>query len=195
MRVFIIGARAESQLPPHVWKQLSYLFPENAIDIHFIGPECYLNSNKQTVEISSTPIVRRIDPSLGLVYHTDYFHVFHQAQDFFPYDPYLDSFFIFHPGFGATESNHNNWLNTVDGLLESKCPVFVTGYHERDSISDYVWLEENFKDKMDILFERSDNVFGSTKWELNDMNPQEVYQFNQQIFGFRGKRYHAVRQN
>ncbi|GMM38246.1 Mss51 protein [Saccharomycopsis crataegensis] len=195
MRIFIIGARAESQLPPHIWKQLCYLFPETAIEIHFIGPECYFNPEKRTVEISQTPIVQRIDAELELIYHTDYFHVFHNYQDFFPYDPYLDAFFVFHPGFGATDSNNMTWKESVEGLLETKCPIFITGYHENDSMADYAWLEENFKDKMDVIFERSENVFGSTKWELNDMDPQEVYQFNQKIFGVRGKRYHIRNSN
>lgn len=190
LRFFIVGARTESQLPAHAWKQLNYLFPETAIDIHFIGPESYFNPEKQQIEISETPIVQRVDSELGLIYHTDYFHTLHDYQDFFPYDPYLDVFFLFHPGFGSSEANNESWLRSVEGLLETKCPIFITGYHEKDSISDFVWLEENFKDKMDIIFNKSENTFGSTKWELNDFDPQEVYQFNQQIFGIRGKRYH-----
>ncbi|THG99860.1 hypothetical protein EW145_g7179 [Phellinidium pouzarii] len=41
-RVFILGARAESSLPPHVWEQLSMLFPSVSMHVHFIGPQVSL---------------------------------------------------------------------------------------------------------------------------------------------------------
>jgi len=39
VRVFILGARAESSLPPHVWQQLPYLFPGCRFHLFFIGPQ------------------------------------------------------------------------------------------------------------------------------------------------------------
>lgn len=42
MRIFILGARAESSLPPHVWEQLAMLFPSARIHLHFIGPQVSL---------------------------------------------------------------------------------------------------------------------------------------------------------
>ncbi|KAF8298253.1 hypothetical protein DL93DRAFT_2091312 [Clavulina sp. PMI_390] len=39
VRLFILGARAESSLPPHVWQQLPYLFPGARFHIFFIGPQ------------------------------------------------------------------------------------------------------------------------------------------------------------
>ncbi|KAH8116929.1 zinc-finger of mitochondrial splicing suppressor 51-domain-containing protein [Phellopilus nigrolimitatus] len=41
-RIFILGARAESSLPPHVWEQLSLLFPSVSLHVHFIGPQVSL---------------------------------------------------------------------------------------------------------------------------------------------------------
>lgn len=41
-RVFVLGARAESSLPPHIWEQLSMLFPSVSMHIHFIGPQVSL---------------------------------------------------------------------------------------------------------------------------------------------------------
>ncbi|CCH61111.1 hypothetical protein TBLA_0E00500 [Henningerozyma blattae CBS 6284] len=190
MRIFILGARAEAQLPPHVWKQLQYLFPNSNFEIHFIGPESLLSKDKSHYVTSTTPITKRIDDSMSLVYHTDYFHVYHKAQDFYPYDPYFDIFFMFHPGLAATKET---WLNeTMQGLLDSKCPIFMTGFHEKDITADISVLNKNFSKDMDILMKPVKNVFGSTKWELNDSNPQEVYQFNMYIAGYRGKRYHAT---
>jgi len=42
IRVFILGARAESSLPPHVWEQINYLFPFTQFKIYFIGPQAAL---------------------------------------------------------------------------------------------------------------------------------------------------------
>ncbi|KAL1944585.1 hypothetical protein VTO73DRAFT_3015 [Trametes versicolor] len=42
MRIFILGARAESALPPHVWEQLCMLFPSALFHLYFIGPQVSL---------------------------------------------------------------------------------------------------------------------------------------------------------
>ncbi|KAG6886038.1 hypothetical protein C0993_005222 [Termitomyces sp. T159_Od127] len=42
VRVFILGARAESSLPPHVWEQLTMLFPSAQLHLFFIGPQVSL---------------------------------------------------------------------------------------------------------------------------------------------------------
>jgi splicing suppressor protein 51 len=191
MRFFILGARAESQLPWHAWKQLSFLLPYTKFELVFIGPESYYDREKRLYVSSQKRIVQRIDQQMSMVYYTDYFHVLNEAQDFFPYDPYLDCFFLFHPGLGAPEAM-DQWEKSIPGLLESKCAVFVTGFHEADSMRDWNWLHSKFGEELDVLMEPTKNVFLSTKWELNDLNPSEVYQFNQRLFGFRGKRHHAT---
>lgn len=195
MRIFILGARAESQLPGHVWKQLQYLFPGQKLDIIFIGPECFFDRNKQEYirsPVGAPPIVNKIDETLRLLYYTDFFHKFHDSQDFFPYDPYYDCFFTFHPGYASPE-NTAHWMNeTIPALLDTKCPIFSTGFDQNDLMSDMKLLEEKFHSEMDILMDPIKNVFGSTKWELNDLNPHEVYRLNMYIAGFRGKKYHTI---
>lgn len=42
MRIFILGARGESSLPPHVWEQLTLLFPAAQLHLFFIGPQVSL---------------------------------------------------------------------------------------------------------------------------------------------------------
>ncbi|SCU89214.1 LADA_0E14268g1_1 [Lachancea dasiensis] len=192
LRIFILGARAEAQLPGHVWKQLQYMFPETQMELHFVGPESHFDRNKREYVNSSAPIIRRVDETLSFVYHTDYFHVFHEAQDFFPYDPYTDIFFCFHPGFAAPESKENWMGKTMEALLETKCAIFTTGFNEADLKRDMDAVVGAYGKEVDMLMEPSKNVFGSTKWELNDVNPQQVYQFNMYMAGFRGKRYHAI---
>lgn len=125
------------------------------------------------------------------MYHTHDFNVLHEAGDLFPYDPYLDMFIAYHPQ--MTEKNSvEMWSKSIKGLLESKCPVVVTGYHEENLNKNFDYIMENFKDDLDLIFDKTQNIYGSTKWELNDLNPQEVFQYNQRIFAIRGKRYHAV---
>ncbi|KAH9934680.1 uncharacterized protein B0H18DRAFT_977675 [Fomitopsis serialis] len=41
-RIFVLGARAESSLPPHVWEQLCLLFPAALFHLYFIGPQVSL---------------------------------------------------------------------------------------------------------------------------------------------------------
>ncbi|KAI0256729.1 zinc-finger of mitochondrial splicing suppressor 51-domain-containing protein [Lactifluus subvellereus] len=68
MRIFILGARAESSLPPHVWEQLTLLFPAALFHLYFIGPQVSLpkppappsssstsETTSETASASSTP--------------------------------------------------------------------------------------------------------------------------------------------
>ncbi|EPQ30327.1 uncharacterized protein PFL1_01853 [Pseudozyma flocculosa PF-1] len=42
MRIFVVGARAEASLPPAVWDQLTYMFPNVPFHVYLIGPEAPL---------------------------------------------------------------------------------------------------------------------------------------------------------
>ena len=42
IRIFILGARAESSLPPHIWEQFCMLFPSCNFHLYFIGPQVSL---------------------------------------------------------------------------------------------------------------------------------------------------------
>lgn len=191
IRFFILNARSESLLPPHVWKELNYMFPGVSFELHFVGPNSYFDRERKQYVTSETPIVKRLDDTMAFYYHTKDFNVFHEAGDFFPYDPYLDMFVAFHPQFNAPDAKEM-WEKSIPGLLESKCAVYVTGYHDQNVDTNLAILNDKYTQDMDIVFEKANNIFGSTKWELNDLNPQEVFQYNQKLFGFRGKRYHAV---
>lgn len=47
VRVFVVGARAESSLPPHVWEQLGFLFPSANFNLFFVGPQVSLPKDIQ----------------------------------------------------------------------------------------------------------------------------------------------------
>lgn len=195
MRIFIVGAKMEAMLPGYVWKQFGYLFPENKFEFHFIGPECHFDRQTKSFTKTNTEhgraLVERYDEQITLHYHTMYFNELYDYGDLFPFDPYLDIFFLFHPGFQTADKPH--WDKSLKGLLESKCAVYVTGYHQLDTLRELLWLLNHpLADEMDILMNQSKNVFGSTKVDLVDSNPTETFQANDEIFAFRGKRYHAI---
>ncbi len=65
IRVFIIGARAESALPPHVWEQINHLFPFTQFKIYFIGPQAALpakQAKSQSSEASGESASRIYSP-------------------------------------------------------------------------------------------------------------------------------------
>lgn len=196
MRIFIIGSKMESMLPGFVWKQFGYLFPEIKFEFHFIGPEAYFDPTTKTFTATDQPhgrpVVNVYDPQISLHHHTKYFHEIYDTGDLFPFDPYLDVFFLFHPGFTTADQIH--WDKTLKGLLESKCAVYITGYHEQDIKREVDWLDKHkLRDEMDILMKPTKNIFGSTKLDLVDINPTETFQANSEILAIRGKRYHAIK--
>lgn len=54
IRLFILGARAESTLPPHVWEQICFLFPFTRFEIYFIGPQAALPSGVESAITKAT---------------------------------------------------------------------------------------------------------------------------------------------
>ncbi len=121
MRIFVVGARAESTLPPAVWDQLTYMFPGVPFHLFLIGPEAHIPSDKQVqmqqeragpgsggismhkgrVRKSNYGVPSRtVVVSEGLTVTTiqsKYEDVHAQLE---PFDAYTDVFFAFSPGFG-----------------------------------------------------------------------------------------------
>lgn len=166
--------------------------------------------------------------------YVEYWHTLHAAGEFGVLDPYFDVFFCFHPGLGHPASSAE-WEGTLQGLLETKCPVICTGYTEWDMERDRRWVVEKTnggpeslnrtamarlpesgdggekrkgeedqdeaakaaaesrreKGEMDILLEPGENIFRSLRWDLNDLDPNDVSCGNWGVWAFRGKRYEA----
>lgn len=119
VRIFIVGARAESSLPPAVWDQLTYMFPGVPLHIFMIGPEVSLakephnrpshvggeasSSHPHRVKqrsanygVPSKTVV--ISDGLTLTTIQSNYENVHALLE--PFDPYTDVFFAFSPGFG-----------------------------------------------------------------------------------------------
>lgn len=197
MRLFIIGARAESSLPREVWLQLAHLFHRVQFHLIFIGPESMVNRDDEFPLPERTArnpfgavIEDQFSRDMKISTYVEYFHTLYDAQEFYPFDPYLDCFVLFHPGLGHPSSSHE-WGKTVDQLLETKCPVVVTGYTEMDMQRDISWLERQVGGEMDILMKPGENRFRSLRWDLNDLDPNDISAGNWGVWAFRGKRYEA----
>ena len=195
VRIFVIGARAESSLPREVWQQLSFLFPRVAFHLMFIGPESMANRDAEFPLPKRTPgnpfgavVEDRISHGIKISTFVEYYHTLHQAGLFQPYDPYFDCFVLFHPGLGHPASSHE-WAETLPQLLETKVPIISTGYTAWDMERDRKWVEEKVGGEMDLLMKPGENIFRSMRWDINDFDPADVSCANWGVWAFRGKRY------
>ncbi|KAK3333648.1 zinc-finger of mitochondrial splicing suppressor 51-domain-containing protein [Cercophora scortea] len=201
VRIFILGARAESSLPRDVWMQLAHLFPLSRFHLVFIGPESMANRDDEFPLPPRTPsnpfgavVEDRVWPTLKISTIVDYYHTLHKTGHFHPYDPYFDCFVLFHPGLGHPASSHE-WEETIPLLLETKAPVIVTGYTQSDMERDIDWVKKTAAGEFDILMEPGENTFRSQRWDLNDMDPQDISAGNWGVWAFRGKRYEATQKD
>ncbi|KAH8431194.1 putative mRNA processing protein (Mss51) [Aspergillus melleus] len=198
VRIFILGARAESSLPRDVWLQLSHIFPRSLIHLIFIGPESMANRDEEFPLPERTPenpfggiVEDRLGGQFKITTYVDYFHTMYNAQYFQPFDPYLDCFMLFHPGLGHPASSHE-WEETLPQLLETKVPILSTGYTQWDMERDIKWVNDKCAGEFDILLEPGENIFRSLRWDLNDLDPHDVSCGNWGVWAFRGKRYEAT---
>ncbi|EMC92309.1 hypothetical protein BAUCODRAFT_78652 [Baudoinia panamericana UAMH 10762] len=197
VRLFILGARAESSLPREVWIQLAHLFPRATFHLIFIGPESMSNRDDEFPLPPRTPsnpfgaiVEDRLGGQMKISTYVEYFHTLHNAQHFYPYDPYFDCFMLFHPGLGHPASSHE-WAETLPQLLETKVPIICTGYTEFDMQRDIAWVKEQARGEADLLMRPGENRFRSLRWDLNDLDPGDVSCGNWGVWAFRGKRYEA----
>ncbi|KAF1844092.1 uncharacterized protein K460DRAFT_397249 [Cucurbitaria berberidis CBS 394.84] len=199
VRLFILGARAESSLPRETWMQLAYLFHRVQFSINFIGPESMANREKELPLPERTPlnpfgavVEDRISNAMKISTFVEYYQNIHKKGHFYPYDPYFDCFVVFHPGFGNPASMHE-WEETLPLLLETKCPIIATGYSPWDMQQDVDFLNKRHGNEMDMLLEPGENLFRSLRWDLNDLDPHDVTCSNWGVYAFRGKRYETTK--
>lgn len=181
IRVFILGARAEAQLPPYAYLQLCYLFPNVSFQLYFVGPEA--------IPPVGVPEKLAINPHLSFNYLSGLFH--EKYHEIIPFDPYHDVFFLFSPGL-AYPYTQPLWEPTIKLLLETKCPIFITGYDDADLSQDAEILKSNYKDDLDWLLHPSENPFRSLKADLNLQDVRLTLQANHGIMAVRGKRYEVA---
>ncbi|KAF9986854.1 translational activator for mitochondrial COX1 [Modicella reniformis] len=180
VRIFCLGARAESRLPPHIYMQLAYLFPNTAFQIHFVGPDA-IPPNKKPKESHQHIHYEQ----LTFVYDSSRYEAYHAEAG--PFNPYYDVFFLFSPGL-AHPSTKEMWKPTIPLLLDTKCAIFGTGFDEEDVMSDIHEIESAGYE-MDWLMKPRENVFRSLKHEINMTDVRQSALCNWGIWGIRGRRY------
>ncbi|SPO01114.1 related to MSS51 protein [Cephalotrichum gorgonifer] len=198
MRIFVLGARAESSLPRDAWVELAHLFPDSRLHVIFIGPESMANRDDEFPLPERTPsnpfgmvVEDRIWQNMKISTIVDYYHTIHKTGHFAPYDPYFDCFVLFHPGLGHPASSHE-WSETLPLLLETKIPIICTGYSQLDMQRDSDWVNKTAKGEFDVLLEPGENRFRSLRWDLNDRDPGDISCGNWGVWAFRGKRYETT---
>ncbi|CAG8461182.1 9223_t:CDS:1 [Funneliformis caledonium] len=190
IRIFILGPRAESQLPPHIYSQLSYLFPSIYFHIYFIGPES-LPGDLHNNDKSSPHVVKHTNytPQLSFTWSKSYYHNYHTSLA--PFDPYTDVFFLFSPGI----SQINSWHESLLKLLQTKCAIFITGFDQNDLHSEVSAIEEKGEQgeyEYDWLLRPGENVFRSMKRDIDLKDVRVGVWTNWGIFGIRGKKYDVI---
>ncbi|KAI9692633.1 MAG: translational activator for mitochondrial COX1 [Bogoriella megaspora] len=198
VRLFVLGARAESSLPREAWIQLAHMFHRTSFHVIFIGPESMAGRDDEFPLPERTPqnpfaaiIEDRLGAKMKISTFVEYYHTLHQASVFQPFDPYFDAFVLFHPGLGHPASSHE-WKESIPLLLETKVPIICTGYTEWDMQRDFKWVQEQVGGEVDLLLEPGENRFRSLRWDLNDLDPQDISCGNWGLWAFRGKRYEAM---
>ena len=134
----------------------------------------------------------KISQDMKISTYVEHYQTLHQANHFYPYDPYFDCFVLFHPGLGHPASSAE-WADAVPQLLETKVPIIVTGFSQYDMERDIKWVNERCAGEMDVLLEPGENRFRSLRWDLNELDPQDVSAGNWGAWAFRGKRYEATK--
>ncbi|RUS20866.1 hypothetical protein BC938DRAFT_475491, partial [Jimgerdemannia flammicorona] len=186
IRIFLVGARAEASLPPHIWLQLAHLFPQTPFHIHFIGPDAIPSKG-----VPNKPFSTSLDARLTFTYDPSFYHQYHERiGGTTHFDPYRDVFFLFSPGF-AHPLTRNGWRSSVANMLETKCAVFVTGFDEEDMKGDMAAFEKSHEE-FDWILKPGENVFRSLKRDVNLEDLRHQIFANWGIWGVRGKRYEVT---
>ncbi|KAI7857938.1 zinc-finger of mitochondrial splicing suppressor 51-domain-containing protein [Circinella umbellata] len=183
INVYVVGARAEASLPQYIWLQLAYLFPHTPFHIHFIGPD--------TLPAGKESYTESLNERLMFTYDNSLYHDYHEKIDKF--DPYTDLFFLFSPGIGHG-SAREGWKMSIEKALETKCPIFITGYDKADVETDIEAVEQDYQGEFDWVLNPTENQFSSLKRDVNLMDIRQTINANWGIWGIRGKRYDVTHQ-
>ncbi|KAK7023950.1 zf-Mss51 domain-containing protein [Favolaschia claudopus] len=147
----------------------------------------------------TTPYTKELTVTGLQTNYLDVHHLFSESLD-----PYSDAFFFFSPGFGFPSENSfaedgvtplpqiaspTEWGSILPLLLESKCPIFVTGFSPADVERDVRSLSEapDVAGQFEWVVMPGPNTFSSEKWEISDFDPRVMIKANWGIWAIRGR--------
>lgn len=232
IRIFVLGARSESNLPLDLWQQIGCLFTSSVFHIYLIGPQASMPANldrspspqptptsptgnpiyEPPVQPLSSSVLATRDqshmygfpaysvaasPNVRVIGIQAFYHDVHEHLG--PFDPYSDVFFAFSPGFGFPSpttppltqiASPTEWGLDLPMILDSKCPLFVTGFSPTDVERDVRSLDgvEGVSGEFDWVLTPGVNPFGSEKWDIADFDPRVMVKTNWGVWGIKGKR-------
>ncbi|KAF7338680.1 Mss51p [Mycena venus] len=155
--------------------------------------------NRYGVPSYTTPYTKELTVTGLRTNYLDVHHLFSESLD-----PYSDVFFFFSPGFGFPSENSfaedgitplpqiaspTEWGSVLPLLLESKCPIFVTGFSPADVERDVRSLSEapDVAGQFEWVVMPGPNTFSSEKWEISDFDPRVMIKANWGIWAIRGR--------
>ncbi|KAH7107510.1 zinc-finger of mitochondrial splicing suppressor 51-domain-containing protein [Auriculariales sp. MPI-PUGE-AT-0066] len=81
IRIFILGARAESFLPFGIWQQMAYLFPSANFHIYFIGPQISMPATVPVPEVETEQILEKDGKRLWRPPNPNTLHSYKRTRD------------------------------------------------------------------------------------------------------------------
>ncbi|RHZ85674.1 hypothetical protein Glove_63g101 [Diversispora epigaea] len=219
IRIFILDAKAEAQLPLYLYNQISYLFPGVPFHIHFVGPQALpkggephtthynhrlsftWGNNLFSVDIddeSSNSKNNNSDDNQEINKENDNSKEIskenkeHEGSSYFSMMGPFDPYsdVFFLFSPGIGQMNQKRiWKKTLRKLLKTKCSIFITGFDENDLKTEVLAIEGDEDYEFDWLLHPGKNIFQSLKKDINLQDVRIGINTNWGIFGIRGKRY------
>ncbi|CED82842.1 hypothetical protein [Phaffia rhodozyma] len=174
----------------------TFFVPPTPALVHVNGPRTNIPGRDESANYGVPAWTIPISPEITVSSIQAPYEAIH--DQFGPFDPYSDVFFAFSPGFGFPSSmspgrlqvhKDAEWGETLPLILETKCPLFVTGFSPKDVERDVKSLEglEDVDGQFDWLLNPGENFFASERWEVADFDPRVMVKTNWGIWGIRGK--------
>lgn len=214
-RVFILGARVESQLPVNVWEQLSNTFPGVPFRLHFIGPEASVPKLEMTTSVNPfqkrahivpatrihrKPITSRVTVEEAETTVSSYVipvsvnlrlefikAKYEQVHDTFgPFNTSRDIFVLFNSGLAHTR---NEWKPALNEILKTRCLTIFTSFNKNEQEEDVKAVKEDYDGDYDVVMRPTFNKFSSMRPDIPAdcvHDPEKWWYTNWGMFAVRG---------
>jgi hypothetical protein len=142
LRWACVGARAESTLPYHYWKEMLFLLSnhdnrQHDVAMDFCGPEVHTKIPNNRIELDGSALSLRW-------FHRGLFHELPTTKQ----QPDWDAYILLNPGVGH-DNLRQDWKPTLVQLLSSGKPILLTAHSEKDAARDAQLLAQEYQLSVD----------------------------------------------
>jgi hypothetical protein len=149
LRWACVGARAESTLPYHYWKEMLFLLSnhdnhQHHVAMDFCGPEVHPKIPNNRIELDGSALSLRW-------FHRGLFHELQpttKQQQQQQQQPDWDAYILLNPGVGH-DNLRKDWKPTLVQLLSSEKPLLLTAHSEKDATRDAQLLAQEYQLSVD----------------------------------------------